>query len=305
MAETYFDLLGLPPTSDFGQIQSAYLRKKSEFKDDPARLRLIEDAYRVLFNPISLRKYLDDVKQGGDPKLTGGEDSTMAGPSSMFGQNAPEGPPDGLPRKRPKTQTLEPNDRAEQNPVPLGPGTHKSGRQRTVIYEPGSSDEQSAGQQPVPAKPAASPKRRQRTEVIGDDFAVGPNPQISPAHLTKPKTAVEGSLVEPEDQAKRDYVLYSFGGDQKEYGLKEGENVIGRPPTNGAPPDIPLPDPEKYISRRHALIIVEGSHYSIKDMGSKNGTLINGQRLPGSIPHPLKNGDVIEIEKRRLEIHIS
>ena len=49
--------------------------------------------------------------------------------------------------------------------------------------------------------------------------------------------------------------------------------VIGRDP--GA--DIVLTDPE--VSRRHALLALEGAGYTIKDMGSTNGTFVDDERL--------------------------
>jgi pSer/pThr/pTyr-binding forkhead associated (FHA) protein len=62
--------------------------------------------------------------------------------------------------------------------------------------------------------------------------------------------------------------------------------IIGREPIN----DIPLNDPE--ISRRHARIDFDGGRYLLEDLGSTNGTYLNGRRL--TEPAPLKNGDVVE-----------
>ena len=46
-------------------------------------------------------------------------------------------------------------------------------------------------------------------------------------------------------------------------------------------------------SRRHAEIRREGDGFVLYDLGSANGTLVNGQRI--AAPHRLRNGDVIEI----------
>lgn len=45
------------------------------------------------------------------------------------------------------------------------------------------------------------------------------------------------------------------------------------------------------ISRRHARLTFQGGKYVLEDLGSTNGTYVNGQRLGG--PHVLKPGDVI------------
>ena len=55
--------------------------------------------------------------------------------------------------------------------------------------------------------------------------------------------------------------------------------------------DIVISD--RQVSRRHARIRLEGEHYYIEDLGSKNGTFVNGQEL--TAPHLLKNDDEIQI----------
>lgn len=62
---------------------------------------------------------------------------------------------------------------------------------------------------------------------------------------------------------------------------------IGRARKN----DIVIPDP--YISHEHARVIREKGMYTLQDMGSTNGTFINGSKLVnGTVA--LKNGDSIE-----------
>jgi len=51
--------------------------------------------------------------------------------------------------------------------------------------------------------------------------------------------------------------------------------------------------PERQVSRRHASIHVEGDRYILKDLGSKNGTFVNGQ--PVVAPHLLQDGDEIQV----------
>jgi predicted component of type VI protein secretion system len=66
----------------------------------------------------------------------------------------------------------------------------------------------------------------------------------------------------------------------------EGESIsIGRDASN----TIQINDAE--MSRRHARLQFQGGKYVIEDMGSTNGTHINGQRL--SAPHVLRPGDVV------------
>ena len=48
------------------------------------------------------------------------------------------------------------------------------------------------------------------------------------------------------------------------------------------------------ISRQHAKLTLQGGRCLIEDMGSSNGTFINGNRL-GSSPVPLAPGDQIQL----------
>ena len=51
-----------------------------------------------------------------------------------------------------------------------------------------------------------------------------------------------------------------------------------------------------HVSRRHAQITLEGGHFSIRDLGSKNGTFVNGSRQGGE-DHTLHSGDLIELAR--------
>lgn len=66
----------------------------------------------------------------------------------------------------------------------------------------------------------------------------------------------------------------------------EGEQLIlGRDPSNA----VVINDPE--VSRRHARLTFQGGRYVLEDLGSTNGTFVNGRRL--TAPYVLKPGDVV------------
>ena len=69
------------------------------------------------------------------------------------------------------------------------------------------------------------------------------------------------------------------------YALDSDQIGIGRDSSN----EISVNDAE--ISRRHARLTFQGGKYVLEDMGSTNGTFVNGQRLTG--PRVLKSGEVI------------
>ncbi len=64
--------------------------------------------------------------------------------------------------------------------------------------------------------------------------------------------------------------------------------------------DIVLQDPES--SRRHARISWQGGRYSIEDLGSTNGTFVNGVQI--TMPQPLNPGDSIGIGQTTLVFQV-
>ncbi len=68
--------------------------------------------------------------------------------------------------------------------------------------------------------------------------------------------------------------------------LTTGRNVIGR----GTEADIRLPDTG--VSRKHVDVVLDGGTATVEDLGSTNGTLVNGRRVSRLA---LADGDVIRI----------
>lgn len=85
-------------------------------------------------------------------------------------------------------------------------------------------------------------------------------------------------------------VLRSGPTPGKVFPLEKNELFIGRDLSN----DVVINDPE--ISRRHTRLFQQSGTYAVEDMGSTNGTSVNGQRLPG--PALLQPGDVLTLGER-------
>ncbi len=79
--------------------------------------------------------------------------------------------------------------------------------------------------------------------------------------------------------------------DGRDLSLDQGVTVIGR--SSGC--DVVVDDPN--VSRRHAEIRRLGEGFSLVDLGSTNGTEVNGQRVGET---SLMNGDVIGVGTTRL-----
>jgi len=76
-------------------------------------------------------------------------------------------------------------------------------------------------------------------------------------------------------------------------------------PNQSIYPEIDLTDElalEAGVSRRHACIYRRGNDVEVEDLGSINGTLLNGKRLAPYIPEPLKDGDQLQLGKLLIEV---
>ncbi len=69
--------------------------------------------------------------------------------------------------------------------------------------------------------------------------------------------------------------------------LESDQLIIGRDASNG----VAINDVE--VSRKHARLTLQGGKYVLDDLGSTNGTFINGQRL--AAPAVLKAGDIVSL----------
>ncbi len=93
----------------------------------------------------------------------------------------------------------------------------------------------------------------------------------------------------------------SQSGSGQEYPFYKDCITIGRENTC----DLHLPDPHtRLVSRHHAQIERKGEGYQLIDLGSRNATFLNDDKLEAHRPYPLKNGDVIKIGEYRLQCFI-
>ena len=97
----------------------------------------------------------------------------------------------------------------------------------------------------------------------------------------RPRSDRAGKLVALGDRRHGDRVSARLGGDH-----------LGR----GAPNDIPLDD--DFASTRHARVEPRRDGVWIEDVGSTNGTSVNGVTLTG--PRKLVPGDVVRVGRTDL-----
>ena len=77
------------------------------------------------------------------------------------------------------------------------------------------------------------------------------------------------------------------GGQAIPHELSENEIVIGRLPESGLQLDSNM------VSRRHAQLSLQGDEFAVEDLGSGNGTYVNGKLIKESVR--LKHGDRLKL----------
>ena len=86
----------------------------------------------------------------------------------------------------------------------------------------------------------------------------------------------------------------------------KSETSIGRrDPATGTLPDVDLTAYAGYrlgVSRKHAIIRLKNKQLELYDLGSSNGTSINGVRLTAHQPQALRDGDEIMLGKMVIKV---
>ncbi len=87
---------------------------------------------------------------------------------------------------------------------------------------------------------------------------------------------------------------------------ERNEFTLGRI-SEGQPimPDIDLSPYQAYangVSRLHAAIKRSGPRIALMDLGSANGTYVNGKRLTPNVEQTVANGDIIALGKLKMQV---
>lgn len=120
------------------------------------------------------------------------------------------------------------------------------------------------------------PKRGTECPVCGNDLIPGPRYLAggSSKPVERPQSTETGAPV--------------LAGNGWRLALKEGP--FGR--RGGIWPEL---GSCPYVSGNHGLIGRDASGWTLADVGSTNGTWVNGSRLTPNVPVPLKKGDRVKI----------
>jgi DNA-binding winged helix-turn-helix (wHTH) protein len=99
--------------------------------------------------------------------------------------------------------------------------------------------------------------------------------------------AFSGDAIEEKRASMPRAARYCLVWERKEMPLTTGENVVGRDRNATVSID------DSTISRRHARILIAGNGATIEELGSKNGTFVQGRKIEK--PRRLSDGDRIQI----------
>lgn len=94
--------------------------------------------------------------------------------------------------------------------------------------------------------------------------------------------------------AGAELVLISGSADGRRIRLSAQGHVVGRSPEA----EITIDDP--YASEFHARVGIQDERIMVHDLGSTNGTYVNGRRV--SAPTTVSRGDTVQIGKTILEV---
>jgi hypothetical protein len=172
----------------------------------------------------------------------------------------------------------------------------KALRQRYVDLMP------AAAAAPVPAPPAVEPPRAQAPAPRKAPAPAGPSPAAAArpgdsrtAFLRPPAASdfeVPAGHAPEADSAEefRTMLVASAMLVEDHDGLPGTPHRLGPATTIGRTADNQIVVPLKEVSRNHARIVAVAGGYVLKDLGSPNGTFVNGERVQ---EHKLQDGDKI------------
>ena len=101
------------------------------------------------------------------------------------------------------------------------------------------------------------------------------NTAVAPTYNPATASANGEQPAEPEKKTLGRLIVIN-GLPEEEIILNEEEFVIGRKEASGCHYVIDAP----YISPRHCMFIYRNGNFLVRDLGAKNGTFVNGERIP-------------------------
>lgn len=145
-------------------------------------------------------------------------------------------------------------------------------------------------------------RRLRETDALLRELGAEQIPQGPPAPPEPP------SQEEVETEAPPEHLVHKKSGMDFSFARGTETSVGRRDPVTGIYPDVDLSpvDSQRSISRRHAKIFRRGEKYFLsEEIGTMNGTFVNGERLETGVPAEVKPGDELRFGVVELEFRLS
>ncbi|MFM8322586.1 MAG: FHA domain-containing protein [Chloroflexota bacterium] len=122
-----------------------------------------------------------------------------------------------------------------------------------------------------------------------------PGPSGAPAPAPAPAAALDSTI--SLNIISTGEMLIVDGGKETTLGrVSEGQPVV---------PDLDLTPYKAYeagVSRMHASLRTIEDQVMVTDLGSANGTRINGRQISAHIPYPIRHGDILTLGKFKIQV---
>ena len=167
------------------------------------------------------------------------------------------------------------------------PAPHDDGASPATAHGPGATA--AAPDRLVEDLPAAPPREPSPAPRVGPRpaprRAAAPAAPAAPSHADQPTVVMGRPVTGPAGPAlELDGRMLPLDGD---------DLILGRSAERA---DLVIPDSS--VSREHLRLLTVGSTVTLLDLGSRNGVLVNGRRVDGSVT--LRDGDVVTVGQTEL-----
>ncbi|MDX2162794.1 MAG: FHA domain-containing protein [bacterium] len=161
-----------------------------------------------------------------------------------------------------------------------------------------------------PIAPAAPPPQTANLSEAGlaADAGAAPNAPQPPAVPSPVASMIDAIRSAGTDRFERDMVLrFEIEGSPQPilFFPKPETNIGRRDPVTGSAPEIDLTAYAGYrmgVSRNHCVLRLKETRLEVTDLGSSNGTAINGTKLQPHLPVTLRDGDELTLGKMVIRV---
>ncbi len=144
--------------------------------------------------------------------------------------------------------------------------------------------------------PETSSRVAEKTQTLEDDETAG---EVQTMQAEEDQVSEEELGKVASEQPKPVARLVVVSDPTKVFEIRPGENDIGRRGSAAIPITF-----DGYVSSIHADLIAESDGFYITDMGSTNGTFVNGVRIAPGLRSAISDGDEITVGMTKLRFEI-